>query len=165
MSIPIQDGPQGRNHRENLGATAPMVGRICPPLSTVTTSVASPTWLASANPYALCCRYKSMNITATSTNHRRNSTQCWPKTSIVSWVRFVHFLGEVTARQFCFEIYWPLFTKRKENLPAPKFLTISILYWKLKRILIKVTLQVFPLQKIQLSTAPLYIQKFERYTV
>ena len=22
---------QGRNHRENLGATAPMVGRICPP--------------------------------------------------------------------------------------------------------------------------------------
>ena len=21
---------------------------------------------------------------------------------------FVHFLGEVTARQFCFEIYWPL---------------------------------------------------------
>ena len=23
-------------------------------------------------------------------------------------VRFVHFLGEVTAQQFCFEIYWPL---------------------------------------------------------
>ena len=22
---------QGHNHRENLGATAPMVGRICPP--------------------------------------------------------------------------------------------------------------------------------------
>ena len=22
---------QGRNHRENLGATTPMVGRICPP--------------------------------------------------------------------------------------------------------------------------------------
>ena len=27
---------------------------------------------------------------------------------LLSWVRFVHFLGEVTARQFCFEIYWPL---------------------------------------------------------
>ena len=41
-----------------------------------------------------------------------------------------------------------------------RFLTISVLYWKLKQILIKVTLQIFPLQKIQLSTAPLYIQKF-----
>ena len=27
---------------------------------------------------------------------------------IVSWVRFVCFLGEVTARQLCFEINWPL---------------------------------------------------------
>ena len=27
----MQYATQGRNHRENLGATAPMVGRICPP--------------------------------------------------------------------------------------------------------------------------------------
>ena len=25
----VIDGPQGRNHRENLGATTPMVGKIC----------------------------------------------------------------------------------------------------------------------------------------
>ena len=24
-----------------------------------------------------------------------------------SWVRFICFLGKITARQFCFEIYWP----------------------------------------------------------
>ena len=30
------------------------------------------------------------------------------KRAILSWVRFFHFLGEVTARQLCFEIYWPL---------------------------------------------------------
>ena len=29
-------------------------------------------------------------------------------TQNVSWVRFVRFLGEVTARQFCFKINWPL---------------------------------------------------------
>ena len=39
---------------------------------------------------------------------------CWAVTSprrIVSWVRFVCFLGEVMALQFCFEIYWPLKSK------------------------------------------------------
>ena len=27
----VKNDTQGRNHDENLGATAPMVGRICPP--------------------------------------------------------------------------------------------------------------------------------------
>ena len=38
----------------------------------------------------------------TSSKNERNALR------IVSWVRFVCFLEEVMARQFCFEIYWPL---------------------------------------------------------
>ena len=37
--------------------------------------------------------------------------------SLVSWVHFVCFLGEVSARQFCFEIYWPLVVKFKFTKP------------------------------------------------
>ena len=45
----------------------------------------------------------------------------------VFWVRFLHFLGEVTAQQFCFEINWPLDCTRNSFLTTfflrfvPKF--------------------------------------------
>ena len=36
-----------------------------------------------------------------------------------SWVGFVRFLGEVTAQQFCFEIYWPSMSSKSVEIFFP----------------------------------------------
>ena len=52
--------------------------------------------------------------------------ETWNQNSSFKYFRFsVCFLGEVTARQFCFEIYWPLYT-HSEQLQVVRFRTRCI---------------------------------------
>ena len=70
-----------------------------------------------------------------------NFSQKWIKhpQNIVSWVRFVYFLGQVMARQFFFKIYWPLILCRLQSNVTKQ----NLLVFCLKLIVLKLDMVCF----------------------